>query len=61
MQTTATTTSHSADAEHDDGWREAGAAWGHAAQDWTYLFEPYARNAAEHIWRSLDSPRSLNL
>ena len=53
MQTTATaakTTSHSADTEQDNGWREAGTAWGHAAQDWAYLFEPYARDAAEHIF-----------
>lgn len=34
----------------DDGWREAGAAWGHAATDWAYLFEPYGRDAAEHIF-----------
>ena len=36
--------------EHDDTWRAAGAAWGHAALDWAYLFEPYARDAADHIF-----------
>ena len=25
-----------------DGWREAGAAWGHAANDWACLYEHYA-------------------
>lgn len=39
---------------HDDGWRAAGAAWGHAASDWAYLFEPYARDAAEHLFDFLD-------
>ncbi len=38
----------------DDGWIAAGAAWGHAAQDWAYLFEPYARDAAEHLFDRLD-------
>jgi hypothetical protein len=32
----------------DDGWVCAGEAWGHAAIDWAYLFEPYARDAIEH-------------
>lgn len=35
---------------HDDSWRAAGAAWGHAALDWAYLFEPYARDAADHLF-----------
>jgi 2-polyprenyl-3-methyl-5-hydroxy-6-metoxy-1,4-benzoquinol methylase len=52
--TTATTSNHSADADEGNGWREAGAAWGHAAQDWAYLFEPYARDAAEHIFDEVD-------
>jgi SAM-dependent methyltransferase len=34
----------------DDGWRDAGAAWGHAALDWAYLFEPYSRDATEHVF-----------
>ena len=34
----------------DDGWREAGAAWGHAALDWAHLFEPYGRDAAERVF-----------
>lgn len=39
---------------HDDTWREAGAAWGHAALDWAYLFEPYSRDAADHLFDVLD-------
>lgn len=38
----------------DDTWRAAGAAWGHAALDWAYLFEPYARDAADHLFDVLD-------
>lgn len=34
----------------DNSWRVAGAAWGHAALDWAYLFEPYARDAADHLF-----------
>lgn len=35
---------------HDNGWVAAGAAWGHAALDWAYSFEPYARDAADHLF-----------
>ena len=43
----------------DDTWRAAGAAWGHAALDWAYLFEPYARDAADHIFDVLNvGPRT---
>lgn len=35
-------------------WQLAGAAWGHAAADWAYLFEPYARDAIEHLFDALD-------
>jgi SAM-dependent methyltransferase len=38
----------------DDGWRAAGAAWGHAATDWAFLFEPYARDAIETIFDHAD-------
>ncbi|HEX6254201.1 MAG TPA: methyltransferase domain-containing protein [Euzebyales bacterium] len=31
-------------------WRAAGAAWGHAAADWAFLFEPYARDAIETVF-----------
>jgi SAM-dependent methyltransferase len=50
MTNTATTTPALETDAPDDGWREAGAAWGHAAIDWAYLFEPYGRDAAEHIF-----------
>lgn len=47
---TNTTTTNPPASTPDDGWREAGAAWGHAANDWAYRFEPYGRDAAEHIF-----------
>lgn len=34
-------------------WQLAGEAWGHAAADWAYLFEPYARDAIEHLFDRL--------
>lgn len=34
-------------------WQIAGDAWGHAAADWAYLFEPYARDAIEHLFERL--------
>lgn len=33
----------------DDSWIEAGEAWGHAAIDWAYNFETYARDAIEEV------------
>jgi SAM-dependent methyltransferase len=38
-----TTTSGHESADHD--WREAGAAWGHAAVDWACLYEHYSAQA----------------
>ena len=32
------------------GWQVAGQAWSHAASDWAYLFEPYARDAVEVVF-----------
>ena len=54
MTGTGSTNATDDNAPADDGWREAGAAWGHAASDWAYLFEPYARDAAEHLFDQLD-------
>ncbi len=31
-------------------WQIAGQAWSHAASDWAYLFEPYARDAIEAVF-----------
>jgi len=31
-------------------WIEAGRAWEHAAQDWAFLFEPYARDAIDEVF-----------
>ncbi|MFT7609954.1 MAG: SAM-dependent methyltransferase [Candidatus Aldehydirespiratoraceae bacterium] len=35
-------------------WKEAGDAWSHAAADWAYGFEPYARDGIETVFRKLD-------
>lgn len=37
-------------AETESAWREAGRAWEHAATDWAFLFEPYARDAVETVF-----------
>lgn len=34
-------------------WQIAGDAWAHAAADWAYRFEPYARDAIEHLFGAL--------
>lgn len=46
---TATTTNTSNAADRHD-WEIAGDAWGHAALDWAYRFEPYARDAIDHLF-----------
>lgn len=35
-------------------WVEAGRAWEHAAKDWAFLFEPYARDAIEYVFANAD-------
>ncbi|GAC1603344.1 MAG: class I SAM-dependent methyltransferase [Acidimicrobiales bacterium] len=35
------------------GWQEAGRGWGARAQEWAYLFEPYARSANELVFDRL--------
>ena len=35
-------------------WQIAGDAWAHAALDWAYRFEPYARDAIEHLFSTLE-------
>lgn len=42
-------------------WQQAGDAWGHAASDWAYLFEPYARDAIEHLFSSMDVGQGTDL
>lgn len=42
------TITETADARPD--WQIAGDAWSHAAIDWAYRFEPYARDAIEHVF-----------
>lgn len=34
-------------------WQDAGDAWGHAAAEWAYRFEPHARDAVEHVFDRL--------
>lgn len=46
-------TPNTTDTVIDEGWRDAGAAWEHAASDWAYLFEPYARDAIEAVFDRL--------
>ncbi len=41
-------------AELDPALTEAGAAWEHAAKDWAFLFEPYARDAIETMFHKAD-------
>lgn len=38
------------DTRGDADWQIAGQAWSHAASDWAYLFEPYARDAIETVF-----------
>jgi SAM-dependent methyltransferase len=38
----------------ESGWEEAGRAWAHAAVDWAFLFEPYARDAIETIFSAAE-------
>ncbi len=42
-------------------WAIAGDAWGHAAADWAYLFEPYARDAIEHLFDALEIGEGTDL
>ncbi len=35
-------------------WEIAGDAWAHAAQDWAFRFEPYARDAIEYLFSALE-------
>lgn len=42
-------------------WVEAGEAWGHAAIDWAYRFEPYADEAIEAVFTRLGLTAGLEL
>jgi SAM-dependent methyltransferase len=53
-RTTAAETSGSDSTEVREDWEIAGEAWAHAALDWAYRFEPYARDAIEYIFALLD-------
>jgi len=44
------TTSSTIDEATKADWELAGEAWSHAAADWAYLFEPYARDAVETVF-----------
>jgi SAM-dependent methyltransferase len=45
---------HEAPADDRPDWAIAGDAWAHAASDWAYRFEPYARDAISHCFSVLD-------
>ena len=48
---TITDKADSPDARAD--WELAGEAWAHAATDWAYRFEPYARDSVERVFETL--------
>ncbi len=50
---TETTTTLPTDAAHRDKWIEAGRGWGARAQEWAYLFEPYALPANQLVFDQL--------
>lgn len=58
MTTSTPTTSTPTDSTPTDAarsdWQIAGDAWAHAALDWAYRFEPYARDAIELVFAALD-------
>ncbi len=47
--------------ETEPVWVQAGRAWGHAAIDWAYKFEPYGADAIESIFGRLGVGRGTNL
>lgn len=51
--------------EHDTtdtpDWEIAGRAWAHAAYDWAYRFEPYARDAVEAVFSATGVGRGTRL
>lgn len=47
--------------ETEPVWVEAGRAWGHAAVDWAYRFEPYGADAIEAVFGRLDVGRDTDL
>ncbi|MDH4278438.1 MAG: class I SAM-dependent methyltransferase [Acidimicrobiia bacterium] len=47
--------------ETEPVWVEAGRAWGHAAIDWAYRFEPYGADAIEAVFGRLGVDRGTDL
>jgi SAM-dependent methyltransferase len=45
----------------EPAWAAAGAAWEHAAVDWAYLFEPYARDAIDLVFDELQIRHGVDL
>ncbi len=54
MTTNAATITAHAKTEEVADWEIAGNAWAHAAADWAYRFEPYARDAIEHTFEAMN-------
>lgn len=54
MTTENTATTEAPDQTDDRAdWQIAGDAWAHAAVDWAYRFEPYARDSVEHVFSTI--------
>lgn len=50
---TGSTAAMSSTPSTEASWKLAGDAWGHAAPDWAYRFEPYANDAVESVFDRL--------
>ncbi len=59
LMTTGTETKADDHRHHD--WREAGDAWGHAANDWAYLYEHYADDVMLALFDRLGVGPALEL
>ena len=59
MTTTPPTIDSPTEAEHD--WREAGVAWGHAANDWACLYEHYADEVIAAMFQRLGVGPGISL
>ena len=53
METTSTQATDSSSEPTRADWQIAGDAWAHAAIDWAYRFEPYARDAIDHVFTEM--------
>lgn len=61
MSTTTTSERSNAETVEREDWEIAGDAWSHAAIDWAYRFEPYARDSIDHLFRELPVTEGTDL